>query len=185
MCFGDTFGTWRMMKNNSNHKPFWSIGGSRWRRCSYVSKLWIFEIIEKTLLLQAKPPPGFSLLWKHHRANLWQHFLPQASSRPQNISNCNVFRFHELWYLCLLGCPGLPNWIDFHMFLNIHFSEIIEKPLVLYRKPAPAVSLFMKAWSWKLLMMFDESQSGSSLIVVLLAARASFAPQPLAPNPKP
>ena len=167
-----------MKKNNSNHKPFWSIESSRWRRCSYVSKLWIFEIIEKALLLQAKPPPGFSLLWKHHRANWWQHFLPQASFRPQNISNCNVFRFHELWYLCLLGRPGLPNWIDFHMFLNIHFSEIIEKPLVLQAKPAPTFSLFMKTWSRKSMTTLDELQSGNMLIVVLLAARASFAPKP-------
>ena len=84
-----------------------------------------------------------------------------------------------------MGGPGLANQIDLHTFLNIHSSEIIEKPLVLCGKPAPAVSLFMKTWSWKSMTMFDESQSGNMLIVVLLAARASFAPQPLAPNPKP
>ena len=32
------------------------------------------------------------------------------------------------------------------MFLNIHFSEIIEKPLVLQAKPAPTFSLFMKIY---------------------------------------
>ena len=71
------------------------------------------------------------------------------------------------------------------MFLNIHFCEFVEKPLVLYGKPAPAVSLSMKTWSCKSMTTLDDLQSGNMLIVVLLAARASFAPQPLAPNPKP
>ena len=57
-------------------------------------------------------------------------------------------------------------------------SENIEKPLVLQAKPAPTFSLFMKTWSRKSMTTLDELQSGNMLIVVLLAARASFAPKP-------
>ena len=104
--------------------------------------------------------------------------MPPTAIGPRNISNHNVLGCHAIYFGCLLGRPGAPNKMDFHAFLNIRRSEIIEKQLVLYAKQASAFSFCFKSWSCKSKKTIKELQSGHTQIVLFVGDRAPFEPEP-------